>query len=161
MLRQKNDLDKLVMLLGTDWFCGHWRTIGLAVKQKEESIVRLGCREIVGQIMSGASEYWLVSFADERVQRTYSMLQKLVKKAGLERAAVDRIKSLVDRSRAASASDGSKWLLTHITQMILNDSAELERVTLAPEIREVLANAWHEFGLAYVDDIDFRELSRD
>src|ERR1700730_322448 len=48
-----------------------------------------GCREIVNQILSGAREYWLASFSDERREETRAMFKSLAKKSEAEEAVIE------------------------------------------------------------------------
>lgn len=77
-------IDSLVMLLSTDWFKEYWPIIGIDLDEKASMAMQEGCREIVGQIMSGANEYWLANLSDERKWETRLRLKSLMKKLNLE-----------------------------------------------------------------------------
>ena len=63
--------DDLVMLLSTDWFLPYWFVLGIGAEDERKVCVKEGCRKIVKQIMSGAREYWHVSFSEERISETH------------------------------------------------------------------------------------------
>ena len=58
------ELDRLVMLLSADWFVPYWQLIGIFTDNKRKSLLRDECREIVPQIMSGATQYWYTDFSE-------------------------------------------------------------------------------------------------
>ena len=64
------ELDHLVMLLSADWFFPYWDLIGIFTKDKRKSLLREGCREIVRQIMSTATQYYGTNFSVARVKES-------------------------------------------------------------------------------------------
>jgi hypothetical protein len=82
-------LDELVMLLSTDWFSQNWFAIRIQADTSQRTSIREGCREIVKQILSGATQYWLRSFSQERVKETKLMLHALLVKCELEKSAIE------------------------------------------------------------------------
>jgi hypothetical protein len=73
-------IDQLIFLLSTDWFESYWSTIAIVLDELKVKLVKEGCREIVGQIVAGAEEYWLTSFSEERKRETRSRLDSLIQK---------------------------------------------------------------------------------
>lgn len=69
-------VDKLVLLLSTDWFDDYWPLIGLQAGNSTRERLRLKCREIVAQIMNGESRYWDISFEDSRIEKTLSLFEE-------------------------------------------------------------------------------------
>jgi hypothetical protein len=157
---QRNDVDKLTMLLSTDWFSSYWASIGIVLETKGRAAVQQGCRKIVKQIISGAQEYWLVSFSPERVQQTRLMLQDLFRNVKPGEAVLHRVNALVSGVRVAQVDDGSTWLLTHLTQMLLNDSQEIADIKLDLVIKRTVSAAWEQLMID-LENIDFRALSED
>jgi hypothetical protein len=145
------ELDKLVMLLSSDWFLPYWRVIGVFGDEKEKHSLHDGLREIVQQVMSGASQYWDIDFGVERVKKTHSMLDALLKKCRLPQSAVDRINRLVSGDESP-IDDGTRWLLVSITEQLLDGSVP-QAPALDADIKEALRQVWIDS-----DAVDFTEL---
>jgi hypothetical protein len=79
------NVDRLVLLLSTDWFAPYWGSIGLEAQGTSKSSVQLGCRRIVQQILSGVERYDLVSFSPERLGMTRSLLDSLLSSSEAKR----------------------------------------------------------------------------
>jgi hypothetical protein len=150
-------LDSTIMLLSTDWFLPYWYVIGVGLDEKKKVLFKQGCREIVKQIVSGAKEYWLSNFSDERLQRTYSMLRELIQKCGLERQVTQRILALVGEPGTPHLDEGTEWLLISLTEQLLNNSLEQGR-ELSPEIKEALAKEWNQ-GKGSGSEVNLEQLS--
>lgn len=75
-------IDYLIMLLSTDWFGSYWSSIGVDVGEDVRAPLRLGCRDIVHQILAGEEDYYLVSFSDQRKTATRATLESLLRNCG-------------------------------------------------------------------------------
>jgi hypothetical protein len=62
-------VDQVVMLLSTDWFLPYWSLIGIEADE-ERLCVQKGCRQIVHEVMNGATDYYSVNFSYERLRAT-------------------------------------------------------------------------------------------
>ena len=80
-------IDSLVLVLSTDWFDPFWDLVGIDCEGYQRDSVRKGCRDIVPQILSGADEYFLVSFSESRKGETRGLLHSLIKEHDLKEAA--------------------------------------------------------------------------
>src|SRR6516225_6613441 len=98
---RKNKLDKVIMLLSTDWFFSEWPIIGIVIDDKKKKVLQHGCREIVRKMVSGATEYWLISFSAKRTQETLSQFELLLKTSKVEGAAFKRISALTREDDAS------------------------------------------------------------
>jgi hypothetical protein len=154
-------IDKIAMLLSTDWFFDHWGTIGLAVPSKERKIIQAGCRDIVKQIMGGVKNYYLTVFSNVRINQTRSLFNTLLGKVKLGEGVTKRLNALVSAEEDPRLDDGLRWLLTHITNLFLNESPLIQQHKLNPAIRERLQKACDESGLFDPDGVDFEELCLD
>src|SRR5712691_1758585 len=119
---RENRIDKLVMLLSTDWFSEYWSTIGLFLMAQKKILVQIGCREIVQQILSGAKEYWSTSFSKERIEKTISMFQSMLEHSDIEKSTRERMNELISGKEESSLDTRTAWLLRSITQMIVTNS---------------------------------------
>jgi hypothetical protein len=115
------ELDKLVMLLSADWFFPYWDLIGIFTKDKRKSLLREGCREIVRQIMSTATQYWGINFSEARVKESRAMLDALMKRCDLEEVNVNRIIGLISKEDSL-IDDGTRWLIVSMTEQLLDGS---------------------------------------
>src|SRR6266849_4621465 len=150
-------LDSLIMLLSTDWFSGHWHTIGIHVNADEECTIREGCREIVKQILSGAREYWLASFSRERSEQTYSMLQEVLQRSGVTRSNLNRINRLVGEDAGHTVDSATQSLLISLTGTLLADLASSTTPKVDPSTRERLVKIWDQWNQTSINAIDFDE----
>ena len=144
------ELDKLVMLLSSDWFLPYWHVIGIFGDEEEKHSFQDGLREIVQQVMSGATQYWDIDFGVERVKKTRSMLDALLNKCKQPQSAVDRISRLISGDESP-IDDGTRWLLVSMTEQLLDGSVPAP--ALNAEIKEALRQVWIDS-----DSIDFTEL---
>jgi hypothetical protein len=69
-------VDKVVMLLSTDWFLPYWSVVGIEATE-QKLCVQEGCRQIVHEMVNGATEYYHVNFSDERLRATRQSLRDL------------------------------------------------------------------------------------
>jgi hypothetical protein len=77
---EDNRIDRVAMLLSTDWFLPHWSTVGLNFQLADRLEIQTACRPSVDQIMAGAisetKEYWRTDFSLGRIAVSYSILLK-------------------------------------------------------------------------------------
>src|SRR5580698_2995681 len=116
------ELDKLVMLLSSDWFFPYWDLIGIFTNKKRKSLLSEGCREIVRQIMSTATQYWHTNFSEARVKETRAMLDALIKRCDLEQVNANRIASLIS-TEDSHVDEGTRWLIVCMTEQLLDGTA--------------------------------------
>jgi hypothetical protein len=144
------NLDKLVMLLSTDWFLPYWYTVGITIAKENKEPFQAACREIVKQIMSGAKEYWNISFADERVNETYSMVQTALQKCHANKLTIDRIKALIAGEEISYTDEATGWLVLTITEQFIKDALE-EAPPLNISLRRVMKETWDRNRLGLPD----------
>jgi hypothetical protein len=154
------DLDKVVMLLSTDWFLPYWFILGIDTREQTNSCVQKGCRQIVEQIISGAREYWLTNFSKERVEMTYALFQSTLEKCAVHQSSVQRIQTLIHGEQVAGASENEAWLLVSITRQVLEgppqDWPSLPHVLKADvckifEISECADSLWVDFEKSSIE----------
>jgi hypothetical protein len=145
------ELDKLVMLLSADWFFPYWRLIGIFTEDKKKSLLREGCREIVRQIMSTATQYYGTNFSVARVKESRAMLDALLKRCDLEGVSVNRIIGLIS-SEGSPIDEGTRWLIVCMTEQLLDGSVTMP---LDIAIMERLRREWDQWQNP--DEIDFKE----
>jgi hypothetical protein len=106
--------------------------IGLNAEPEMLSCIQQGCREIVNQMVGDTEEYWLISFAEERLQATRKDLLSLPRKCGLDAASEERLSDLCRERANRGEREKTAWLLRVVTAELLRDSE------VTPEIRLVL-----------------------
>lgn len=144
--------DTISMLFSTDWFFSHWSRVGVNVSGPPACALKEGFRDIVGQIVSGAEQYWLASFSAERLEQTLVRIGKLVEHVGVQEPTARRIRDLAVGRPAALIDDTTAWLLTSITQMLIDDSDGMSVAKLTQPSREILLSA---FRRSQTNDSDF------
>ena len=145
------ELDKLVMLLSSDWFFPYWDLIGIFTNNKRKSLLSEGCREIVRQIMSTATQYWHTNFSEARVKETRAMLDALIKRCDLEQVNANRIASLIS-TEDSHVDEGTRWLIVCMTEQLLDGTAT---APLDVAITEGLRRVGDE--RINLDEIDLKE----
>jgi len=161
-------VDRLTMLLSTDWFAGLWAVIGLKMEAEKEACLRKGCREIVREMISGTEEYWHIDFSDDRLAKTHLLLDSLMKKCGLDKHLVERIDWLIEEDQQWKLDENTRSLLVHITDSLaLNHLGfMLESITsrglgefkpaLDPTVEQALLRAWASYTT--VEKMNFNDL---
>lgn len=120
----KGALDRLVMLLSSDWFRAHWHDIGLMATVGEQEQLAQHCRDIVRRMMDGQTEYWNISFEESRILDTYNRFFDAVEKCKLDQHDLEMLRSVADESIfLATGSGGSEVLILSLTQLFVQDSS--------------------------------------
>ncbi|MBZ5523624.1 MAG: hypothetical protein LAP21_15430 [Acidobacteriia bacterium] len=148
-----NFLDVLIMLLSTDWFTPYWVEIGIRLDEAERSVLRDDCRQVVKQIIGGATEYWLISFSDERRDETRVLFESLAKKTRAEAAIVASMK---EWSEMSDEDLKAGWLFDLLTEDLLSNDFTYNHAVPHSDIREVMAR---EREKQHHTDVDFGMLS--
>lgn len=137
-------VDKLVMLLSTDWFKPYWSSIGIEVEGAVKTSIQQGSREIVRQILSGAKSYYLASFSDDRKNKTRTMLESLVRQVqaeGVLRAVEEWTKMSDEELKAA-------WIYTTLTEDLFSRESREGDPKLDPAITAIMTSAQKKYDLA-------------
>lgn len=113
-------LDKLVFLLSTDWFKPYWSHIGLDIDEPSKTRIQQGCRNIVQQILSGAQNYFLASFSEERKNGTRAMFDKLIHESGEDERILKTVQEWDDLSDEEMKA---AWICDSLTREILGGAA--------------------------------------
>jgi hypothetical protein len=113
-------IDYLIMLLSTDWFGPHWSSVGVEVGENVRTPLRLGCRDIVHQILSGEEDYYLVSFSDQRKTETRATLESLLRNCG----APESVHGVVNRWAALTDDElTAAWICNDFTTDTLSGNS--------------------------------------
>jgi hypothetical protein len=145
--------NNLIMLLSTDWFKPYWETIGITMDEPEKSAIQEGCRQIVQQIMSGATEYWLISFSPDHSQETLDNIKALAKKHKADEAinrAVEEWSIITEEDMKAG------WLFETITEDLLSDGSSMTEYALDSNLKTIV---WGMRKNQIFTEVDFAELS--
>jgi hypothetical protein len=145
------ELDRLVLLLSADWFLPYWHLIGIFMKEKKKSLLREGCREIVRQIMSTATQYYGINFSVARVKESRAMLDALLKRCDLEEVSVNRIIGIISKE-GSPIDEGTRWLIVCMTEQLLNGSSTAPLDIAITEGLRRVPDEWNK-----LDEIDFKK----
>ena len=149
-------VDQLVMLLSTDWFVPYWSLVGLEVDSRRAATFQLGCRDIVKDLVSGAREYWHVSFSNERLRKTKAAFLALAERSQLENTAIDNAQLLDDEApRGRSTKQNSGRVYFALTQRLLTSDSAMGGSYLDPSTRDVVRATLAKYD---VDNIGFAEV---
>jgi hypothetical protein len=120
------------MLLSTDWFLPYWNLLNINVVGSARASIQQACRPIVKDMLGGATEYWLISFAEERLLRTQTLFDAAWTTHDPDAAASKAINNWALTSES-DCRDG--WLLNSLTLHLLrnrkgNNEASFESAIL-------------------------------
>jgi|GEM_PF-1628601 len=153
---KNTSVDKLVMLLSTDWFFDYWSAIGLSSKDENRRLLQKKCQDIVQQqIMIDVKEYWLTSFTESRIEKTVAKFLDAVKSCGLGNFFLNRVNALLENRNDLLLDVDTAWLLGSITELIISGTVINDMDEFAPMIKEKIASIWMECDLG---GMDFSEL---
>lgn len=129
--RKDHFIDRITMLLSTDWFFPYWELVGIDVPKKGE--FRVGCREIVRGFMKQATSYYNINFSEERSKSTLRAFRELSASVGFEGSE----SSFGWKLELASGDDRHQlettaWLFSTVRKTLLADE------NLEKNIREAL-----------------------
>lgn len=138
-------VDKLVMLLSTDWFKPYWASIGIDTSESAKTAIQQGCREIVGQMLSGAKNYYLVSFSDQRKNKTRSTLESLVRKSAAGSTLLEAIEAW---SKMSDEDLKAAWIYADLTGDLFSGEIREGDPKLDPAITAIMVRAQEKYDLA-------------
>lgn len=137
-------VDKLVILLSTDWFKPYWSGIGIHIDEAAKPSVQQGCREIVAQILSGAKSYYLASFSDDRKNKTRSMFESLARQTGAEAV----LKVIEEWDKMSDEELKAAWIYTGLTDDLFSREIREGDPKLDPAITAIMTSAQRKYDLA-------------
>lgn len=114
-----NTIDQLCMLLSTDWFEDKWHLLGVQASRSSCREMQQRCRRIVAELFGGKEDYWLVSFEDDRLRKTYELFFSAAGRSSLEKPDIDRFKSILDDSSTGMAKMS---LIENLTLLLIAKS---------------------------------------
>jgi hypothetical protein len=129
--------DKLVMLLSADWFYPFWNQVGLNVDDAKRKKLQENCRTLVRELMASYAEYWLISFAPERIATTYQGLLASCARLRIPEPQSSRIREIVEGMQGED-DRGTVWLLGMLTRMAAKGSYETGVSVLSDDIASIV-----------------------
>jgi hypothetical protein len=156
--RTLDSMDKIVMLLSSDWFLPYWNKLGIGGGEEEKSCLQKACREIVRQIMAGAHEYYNVSFSPERLQVSNLMLNESMRRCRFPEDAISQVVELINWQ---GGTESIAWVLSALTMRLLMNDAASEDPLPDPGIRDAMAqvHARHDLGRFNFQELCLRSTS--
>lgn len=148
------EADKLVMLLSADWFYPFWNQVGLDVDDAKRKKLQEHCRALVRELMASYAEYWLTSFAPERIASTYQGLLKSCARLRIPESQSNQIREIVEGVKREE-DNGTLWLLGALTRMAPKGSYETGVSVLSDDIASIVKKNWPSED----DDLDFDAIS--
>ena len=133
--------DRLIMLLSTDWFMPYWPAAGLAVEPAARARLQQHCRAIVRAIVGTARSYWLVSFAEPRINETNRQFMAALQGQVLDQATIGRISDIVSRLSEEDPESTSVWVLADVTRQLIAHKAK-SPTGISAIAEDVLGDAW-------------------
>lgn len=137
------------MILSTDWFQPYWPILGLNTTLESRRCIQQGCREIVNQMVGDAKQYWLISFAEDRVRATREGVLSLAGRCGLDVASAEQLGELCRDRPDRDEREKTAWLLRSVTAELVSDDG------LTSDVKQALERA----GATFRSDEDFQLLN--
>lgn len=131
---QDTTADYFAMLLSTDWFLPYWSVVGINAADSR-TCFQQGCRKVVREMLAGADNYYLISFAAERVAATREALYALAATCQLEAGAIHKLKNICAPRSARHDQHRTAWMLAMVLDELLLDTE------LDGDIKAVLQSA--------------------
>jgi hypothetical protein len=116
------EIDKLVMLLSTDWFLEQWTLLCMKSDLPTRLAMMKKCRTIVEQLLGGASNYWEVSFEDTRLFKTYESFFAAATESKLHVSDIDFLRKIADQNQSEIEEGNNIFLLASLTQLLISDA---------------------------------------
>jgi hypothetical protein len=139
---KRADIDKLLMLLSTDWFFGYWTVAGLSsIDERRRHCVQRAAQKIIRAFI-GSKQYWHVSFTDERLAGTRTDFFQSIKKCKLEEAIVERIDEIARGGSGRGVDPKDTWLLGRLTEMLVRTEPVPGTTELSSSIKVKVEDAW-------------------
>ena len=148
------NIDKLVMLLSTDWVFPHWAAVQIELSETAKSFIQQGCRTIVEGFIGGAEQYYLVSFAQERLAETKRQFFALLADAGAPQMAIQKFVDLI----APEYDAGSRWMVTMTTKMLVTGHQDLPTDGTFPVLDASTVSALTEWHKRQPERVDFGQI---
>jgi hypothetical protein len=144
--KMSNKVDRLVMLLSSDWFLSHWSLIGLSIEEKSKNIIYNGCRILTKEFVGKANKYWLVSFSEDRVKETKENFIRLLESSAIKKHDYDLLMFYVEESLLKEDNDSINSMLSTINDHFI-DTDEFNQVFEGQEnLRIMISNNWMTLG---------------
>jgi hypothetical protein len=149
-------VDQLVMLLSTDWFKPYWNSIGLDINENAKASIQQGCRQILGQILSGVENYYHTSFSEERLAQTRLMLESLVTGSVPE----TRVLAVIEEwTKLSHEGQKAAWICSSLTGEALLGQISEEDLRLGPAITSIMVGALAKYDLESFEFVEICEAS--
>lgn len=132
-------IDKLVMLLSSDWFLGQWTLLCMKSDLPARLAMMQKCRAIVAQILGGALNYWEVSFEDTRLLKTYESFFAAATECKLHISDIDFLRKIADQDQLGIEEGNHISMLASLTQLLISDSSKEVRKDISVETVETIA----------------------
>lgn len=116
-------IDKIVMLLSTDWFFGKWHLWGLQSPESVRRSMQQRCRSVVLDLLAGESNYWEISFSEDRLRRTFDDFLVAAAESNLLEKDIDFLRQVASETVLESQIMEDISLLEILTQMLVSDSS--------------------------------------
>ena len=129
------------MLLSTDWFLPHWSIIGIDPGSNAIALQQT-CRNIVRDLIGEASDYYLISFTEQRIAATREALLRATVECSLPPGGAMRVEQICTPNPHRDEQHKTAWVLLDLVGPELLQDQHLE-----PALRTALngAKQWFKF----------------
>jgi len=135
-------IDNVVLLLSTDWFMGYWHLIGLEASENVRKNVQAECRQIVSQIMGGASGLYERSYEERRQLETVRLLREALNKSNVGDTFSARMEDILYGPVANDKDKKAAGFLGWRTEDIQRGKYTAAECWLSPELTRKISENW-------------------
>lgn len=109
------------------------------------------CRHIVDRLFNGESDYWGVSFQDERILDTYNRFFSAAAECKLNVSDIYFLRQIADQTEVEMTEADNVSLLNSLTQLLVSDSSPEVVKNLSPELVATVVSVFTGSGMNEVD----------
>ncbi|WP_211443569.1 hypothetical protein [Collimonas humicola] len=142
--------DKIAMLLSTDWFFGKWHLWGLQSAEDVRRSMQQRCRSIVLDLLAGESDYWEVSFTEERLRRTFDDFFVAATESKMLGKDIDFLRQVASETVLESQEMSDISLLEILTQMLVSDLDSASKSGMPRELISKIAMFFEDLSVSGV-----------
>lgn len=153
-------VDGLSMLLSSDWFDPAWQICGLSSPNPIRQQIRIGCREIVSNLLGQEERYWDVEFSEARQRLTEQRFVDCLQRCQAEHRDIQILNQLISGEPGCIESKFDQTLVSTLLALLVSEypkdtkirdgislniysvvSSSVEAFNGLPEIKSLAASA--------------------
>jgi hypothetical protein len=145
-------IDQIVFLLSADWFMEKWYLLGMNSDLPTREAMKQKCRTIACELLDGTSDYWLVSFDNIRLERTYRDFFSATIDCKMDVSDVEILRQIADQTPVEITEFENTTLLKSLTELLVSHPGTEVDENLSTNIIETATST---YAATRIIDVDF------